>query len=780
VLIAKLAFRGIRRHRAIAVAVVLTAGVMLAGFSAVFALADQVVFRGLPYPDAERIVHIAVPLQVLQQDPVQSARLHERLLTTALFDRRAGVRRGGFFDEASEATIDWQLRPAAVTPAFFDLFGARPLVGRTLTESDRGRDDSQSAEPRVAVISESVWRNRFGADLGILDRPVKIPGTVGGRPWRIVGVLPSTFAVRPETNLWTLDDSTVTGLGPNYARLARGVSIDHVRGLFPGWQITPLREHVRPAEASWIATILASSAAMILAAWIQLAMMTTAYVVTRRREVGIQLALGASRTRIAAAFALQAGVLGLFSVGVGAALVPPMVRTISAYLPEALMAGLAIRPDARTFVFAGACVVAGLALLAVVPLQILWRVRPSAPLTRIREFVIGRRIVSGRTMVLIAELAVTTAVVYAAGIAVAQYHRALRRDLGFEPDPVVAFSVPESETREASAAPNGPSDTAMAMDTLQALRRLPGVAAASFADFYPFDRPRETRRLLLGADPMRVLSVVRYGVAPGFVDVLGARIAAGQEPTALAMARDSAAQPIIVNQVLADQIGDHPLGASLTGPYGRPVYRVTGVIDDIVEGSIDEPIRAAMYVFRPPDQYDFVLLARLQAPVPTDAELLHEFTARWGERAPRRVTHVRDVARGATDPHRARVALLGAIAVLMVPIMLCGVAGTILHTVRQDTRAIALSLALGGDATRLRIRMVWRIAAAALCAVGGGLMLGLMAARIAASSGGPVAPDRIFVAVSVAVVVSTVATTVAWIATRSMRHIDVFQVLRDS
>jgi ABC-type antimicrobial peptide transport system permease subunit len=206
---------------------------------------------------------------------------------------------------------------------------------------------------------------------------------------------------------------------------------------------------------------------------------------------------------------------------------------------------------------------------------------------------------------------------------------------------------------------------------------------------------------------------------------------------------------------------------------------VAGVIDDLVESSIDEPIRPAMYVFRPPDQYDFVVLARLKDPLPTDAELLHEFTTRWGERAPRRVIHVRDAARAATAHHRARVVLLGAIAVLIVPLMLFGVAGTILHTVGQETRALALSLALGGDAARLRFQMVWRIAAAALCAVAGGLMVGLMATRVMAASGGPVAPDRVFVAVSVAAIMSALTTVVAWIASRSVRRIQVFQVLRD-
>ena len=774
----RVAIRTLSRNRAVALAVILTIGLSLAATTALFSVVDGLLFRPLPFHESERIVHIAASAQVFQRMPVEGRRIREILATTPLIDTRTLVQSGGVFDEGSEALIDWRLRPVRVSPEFFSLLGVRPAIGRALTDVDARQN------PRPVILSDAVWRTRFGGAPGIVGRVVVIPGTVGDRGWVVVGVMPPGFSFPAGSNIWVLHESALPPFGPDYARLAAGTTIDTVRRLLPNVTITPLREHVRPREAMALALVFVASGGLVVVAWIQLAGLALAYVTGRRREIGVYLALGAGRLWIATQFAIEGVLLVIAALLVGLGLAIPMTTAIVAVLPSSVTIGQLVQPDARAALFAALMAAFGLVCAFVVPLRIVAIARPNQFLRlRDRDEIRGRP-TQIRNLLLVGQVALTTAIAYGGATASLDYVRARNRDLGFSPDALVAVAIPETEASSSSAGQEVERRSAsQAAETLQALRRLPGVTSATFASFFPLDYYRNTRPIVMPHDRSREFQVVQYSASVGLTDILGLTILAGREPPPEEIPLSGTSVHALVNKTFADQLGfaGGPVGQSLVGPFGQPTYRIFGVIENIAENDPDQPVRPSLYVFSHPSRYDFTLLARLQPPIPTDASILDVFNHNWGRsRAPRRVVHLDDVVLEATARHRARAVLLGTIAVITIPLMTIGIIGTVSHSFKQRIRPIAIAIVLGADVGHLRRQLVTGSLLPTLIGIGLGSGGGvLMTQAMSAVMSGRLPASGLAAGMTAAVVVIAALTSAMW-ATRHIRTLNPATLLRDS
>jgi putative ABC transport system permease protein len=774
----RVALRTLSRNRAVALGVILTIGLSLGAMTALFSVVDGLLFRPLPFHESERIVHIAASAQVFQRMPVEGRRIREILATTPLIDTRTLAQSGGVFDEGSEALTEWRLRPVRVSPEFFSLLRVRPAIGRALAAVD----DRQN--PRPVILSDAVWRTRFGADSGIVNRVVTIPGTVGDREWVVVGVMPSGFSFPAGSNIWVLHESAPAPFGPDYARLGAGTTIDTVRRLLPNVTITPLREHVRPREGIALALVFVASGGLVVIAWIQLAGLAMAYVTGRRKEIAVYLALGAGRVRVATQFAIEGLLLAIAALLLGLGLVIPMTSAIVAVLPSSVTMGQLVQPDARAALFASSMAAIGLLCVFVVPLRIVAIARPNQFL-RLRDHAeIRGRPTQIRNLLLIGQVALTTAIAYGGATASLDYVRARNRDLGFSPDGLVAVAIPETEASSSSERPQAERQSAsQAAETLQALRRLPGVRSAIFASFFPLDYYRNTRPIVMPHDRSREFQVVQYSASAGLTDILGLTILVGREPPADEIPLSGTSAHVLVNKTFADQLGfaGGPVGQSLVGPFGEPTYRIFGVIENLAETDPDQPVRPSVYVFRHASRYDFTLLARLHPPIPTDASILDVFNQNWGRsRAPRRVVHLDDVVLEATARHRARAVLLGTIAVITIPLMAIGIVGTVSHSFKQRTRSIAIAIALGADVGHLRRQLVtgslWPTLIGIGLGSGGGVLLtqamsAVMTGRLPASGAAA--------AMTAGVLVMAALASAMW-ATRDIRTLNPAALLRDS
>ncbi len=296
----RLACRSVVKQPTVAVTVVLTIGLAVAANTALFSVFDGLLFRPLPYKDPERIVHMQLsPSAVTGLMKSELASVIERVKATASIVERTSSGPFPMFDPSSGQVTEWQLRVHTLSPTAFDLLGVRPLLGRPFLDQD-SRD-----APFAVLLGYDVWRTRFSGDPLIVDRLVDIPGSSPLNQWRVVGVMPPGFSFPEGANFWVpvypfFEAAPV----PAYGRLAPGVTLDALRAELPDLETTPLRERVRPAGAFALGVLLVATALLLLVAWVQIAALLFVRATGRVVEIGVRLALGASRLRLVRQFAI--------------------------------------------------------------------------------------------------------------------------------------------------------------------------------------------------------------------------------------------------------------------------------------------------------------------------------------------------------------------------------------------------------------------------------------------------------------------------------------------
>jgi hypothetical protein len=169
------------RDRTTTATLVLAIGLALATNTALFSIFDGLLFRPLPYRDADRLVHLELRSPIRFQLGREVERVRTALASSPLLSRQVRAVSAEIFERTSTPAFDWGLSSVKVDPGFFDLLGVAPVLGRTLTA-----DDATSA-PFTLVLGYDVWQMRFGGDRSIVGRHVQIPGTHPLDRWFIAG-----------------------------------------------------------------------------------------------------------------------------------------------------------------------------------------------------------------------------------------------------------------------------------------------------------------------------------------------------------------------------------------------------------------------------------------------------------------------------------------------------------------------------------------------------------------------------------------------------------------
>jgi putative ABC transport system permease protein len=416
------ATRQIRRRSLVSAGIVAIIAIAVATNTALFAVVDGLLLKPLPYRDSERLVSLRLPLPNAQRlTSADRIRLREAVEQTALLADRAVEGPGGLFDGQGDLT----LINSAVSSNFFELLGVRPAFGNSLPA-----DDQPGEGVPTVVIGDTLWRTRFGADPAIVGRPT----VLDGRHVVVAGVMPPGFAFPRGTNIWSPVGPFQRQALPSVARLADGVTIDGVRKALSPVEVRPLREAVRPRGGLTLVLLLAGSAFLLLIGWTQVAALQLARFPARSREVGVRLALGASRTRLIRQFAVEGVVLSVGALAVAWPLASGLTDAVATLLPPEMMRGQQVPTDVRVFLFACGLSAAGVMACAVGPAA--WLIRhPVADSLKGEGFArrgrpIGWRL---RRVLITGQLAVTALLLYMAGLAAHAFVSVEYVDLGFQP-----------------------------------------------------------------------------------------------------------------------------------------------------------------------------------------------------------------------------------------------------------------------------------------------------------------------------------------------------------
>ena len=716
----RLAARSVAAAPAVMAAIVLTIGVAVGANTALFSVFDGLLFRPLPYREADRIVHLAIDqpaIAALSREALQQA-LAQAAGTPSMVVRAVAAP-ASLFDPAGAAAIDWELRAFAMSPSAFDLLGVRPMLGRPFVDADRSARHS-------VLLGYDVWRSRFGGDTEIVGRVVEIPRTAPEERWHVVGVMPPGFAFPDGANFWVARYNEPRVMP--FARLAPGVTLQALRAELPHLTITPLREYVRPSGALALGVLLVATSLMLCVAWVQVAALVFSRATGRVVEIGVRLALGATRARLGRQFAIEGAVLALLALGVAALTAPALVAFIVYALPAEMTIGHEVQPDGRALLFATALSAVGLVVIAILPVHL---IRQSSPLRLLRAGTSGHPGLHAtriRRALFVGQLAIATSLIYLAGLAVKSFVAVGDVPLGYDVADLYAIRMPRGDSLFSGGA-RGRFDQrrAAVAETIEALRAVPGVKSATGANAWPMRLDSvDVATLVPDADPDRhPLTARRVSIQIGYPEVMGVSLLAGAEPTAAELGEIKSERDqwfALANQTLARHLQRFgPVVGQLVG--GR--WRIVGVIPDIVIERPDRPVDPTVFLYLPPIASVNAILVRLEPGRAVEQTAIATVLERiWKTPAPRPFP-IRDAVHLANTEYRARSFLLGLVVVLTIPLTMLGVAGALTYEARQRSRDIAIELAIGAEARDIRRRVVRQAVAAAGAASGIGLGLGI-------------------------------------------------------
>ena len=751
------ALRSLTRQKTATALVLLMLSLGIAANVAVFSLVNGLFLRPFAFPDQGRLVFIneTAPKWNLEIVGINYPDFHTWREGVKLFEGIA-IWDGDSFN-LSTSTGAERIRGARVTYDFGKVLGIRPILGRDfLPEEDTPKG------PPVVLITEGVWRERFGGREDVLGQTLKLDGVVR----TIVGVMPPEADFPANARVWVplqgdpnqpWNDYSYNGVG----RMKPGVTIaaahdDLLRAHESVWTKRDKEKAVSPFARSlreeWVRdftsaarALTAAVALLLLVACANVASLMLARALARRREMGIRLALGAGRVRIVRQLFVENVVLAFVGAAIGLALGQWALRVLLARVPEQLPHFASFGVDLR---------VVGFAILASIATVILFGWAPALHASRgdLRSAVhaaTGGTTVSPRGkrtlwFLVAGEFALAALLLVCAGLLMRAFDRVRQVDPGFRTDGVLTFlvSLPEAGYPKAE-------QRLVFWDRLERrMAGLPGVESAGLITCAPlgchwgnFFNVEGVERKPGESVPVTLL---RYASATYF-QTMGIRLKSGRffddregrEPQPEDPTRRSP-RVAIVNESFVKTFWP-----TVADPVGRrfrfnddraPWMTVVGVVGDIKHYGLERPMRPGVYFPVPANPVSTLTVALRTSGDPgalagsaraairdLDAEL-PIFQVRTMEEALQRSLMVR----------AAYSWMLGVFALLALVLALGGAYGVASYLVTQRTREIGIRVALGARTADIVRTVVGRAIGVVTIGVVAGLVASVGAARLLA------------------------------------------------
>ena len=815
------ALRLIRRDPAFSFAALATLALGIGLNTAIFSVAYGVLWRPLPYPDADRLIVVSSSQQTgkgVRTFSTWAPGSYEALRTrvTAL-DHLAAY-------SSIDAPLTGRGEPLQVpaldvSPNFFATLGVSPALGRAFLTGAAAPDDERSA-----LVSDRLWRTLLEADPAIVGQSIIFDGL----PRTVVGVLPPDFSFRPVIRNGALPEADIflpnrwpgdTGKSAFLFLLGRmkpGVTQERAEAeltalvndssVVPGGalgmegalapnvprraRVVGLQEYGSESVRTLLLILLGAVSFVLLIACVNVANLQMARLTARRGELSVRMALGAGRRRIVRQLLTEAVVLSLVGAALGVVLAQIAIHVTLPLVPQLVLPRLGgIVIDARVMAF---CL--GLSLVSTLLIGLVPALRVSgaafgeglalqagaARATGDRQ---GERL---RTLLVAGQIALTLVLLIGAGLLIHSFVRLTSVSPGFESSgrdgvvQTVKVTLPERLYDQPERI------HAFAHGVLERIQYLPGVTSASLVNSAPFGRMFIRDEFGIEGQPKPTLDAGRPKIEAGYFKTMGIPLLAGREFTA----RDTAQAPnvaIVSERIVRDYFPGGPgeaLGRRVRVGDRGEWRTVVGVVADIRQMGLDQDVQPMLYVpFQQERDEVFVLrFVSFVVRTATPASVVEGVRAEIRRAAPdlpiqATLTMDEAVAASVAAP-RFRTLLLALFALTATLIATCGLYGLMAYAVTQRRREIGVRMALGADrrdVLRLVLMRALRIVAA-------GLIVGLAGAagvtRVLQRFLFGVTPTDPIAFTIVTLLLMAVGLMAAWLPARRATRIDPCAALR--
>ncbi len=692
---------------------------------------------------------------------------------------------------------------ARVTAGFFRTLGVAPMLGRDFHPAD-----GQLSAPRVALISYAAWQRRFAGRRDVLGQTV----VLDDKPTTIVGVLPREFHFAPAepADFWAIErpdggceKSRACHNFLGIARLKPGVSVaaaladvqriglelaqqypdaDHGRGAFMMALTQVILGDVRPI----LLVLLAGAALLLLIAAVNVSSLLLVRSERRRREMAVRGALGASRARLIRQFVTEGVVLAASAAILGVALAGLVIRLLPGFLPKDFLATMPylrqIGLNVRVLAFAAVVALAAGVVFSLLPaLRVsLADLRSSLSQdSRGSSSTVWRRFGSNLVVV---ELTMAVVLLTGAGLLGKSFYRLLHVDTGLVTDHLATLHVAATS----GAYAKDPDRINLARQLQTRLEALPGVQSAALASDLPLgDGDGSSNFRIEGrAWPVEHNEVLVRDVSATYFSTLKTRLLRGRYFSD----DEDQSRPfvVVINRQMANAYfpGENPLGLRIYME-GSPksLMEIIGVIDDLQEGQLDDPAKAAMY--RPllqDTENDFFAVLRTSqdetSVLGSAAAAIHSVDPGLAIYAP--ITMAQRLHDSpSASLHRSSAWIVGGFAALALLLSFVGLYGVIAYSVSQRTREIGVRMAFGAQRSSVYRLILGEAGRLAVVGIALGLLGSLAVTTLLHSLLFRVASWDPATLAAVAIVLGSSALIASWLPARRAARVDPIVALHE-
>jgi predicted permease len=796
------AMRTLLRDAGFAAFAILIVGLGVGASCTIFSVVNTLLIRPLPFRDPGKLVWMANhkdDTNDMSGKTVQVNYLLEYREKNQSFEDLAAY--FAFYGLGDAKLIGGgepeRLTSVPVTQNFFTLLGVEPQIGRPFSA-----EESKQNGPRVAMLSDGLWRRKFAADPKIVGRALPFDGGVV----TVVGVLPASFdfgsiftpgsrvdmfepfPLSPETNR---EGNTISIVG----RLKPGVTVGKAQAeaAILGKQLqdqhkdmndfdpklSMLSEHVSGRLRPTLVVLACAVGVVMLIVCANLSNLLLARGATRKKEIAIRTAMGAGRGRLIGQMLTESLVLSCCGAAVGLLLAFVGTRALAHLTSVSIPLLSGVQIDARVLGFTlVAALLTGLLFGLVPALQVQDLKLHDTLKDSNRGSSQGRGHAWIRGALVVSEIALACVLLVGAGLLIRSFLRVLDVDMGFRPERAAALRIDPNSSYKTQEQQNS-----YFTEALHRVMDVPGIEGAGLSDSLPLGHNRSWGIAAKGVQytPQTYPNGFPRIISDGYFHAMGIPLRAGRDFTE----RDTKGSlPVIMlNQTLASYLwpGQDPIGKIVRAD--GPERAVVGVVGDVHHMALEEGSGNEFYIpMRQTQDYGTVdLVVRTSLQTAELASRLREALRPIEPDLPTaNLRTLRTLVDRAVSPRRFVVLLLGGFAGFALVLASLGIYAVISYSVSQRTQEIGIRMALGASAETLQRGILWQT----LGLAGIGMILGVVVSLALARtlSGllfGVTSSDPVTFA-GMLVILTAVAALAGYLPARRASRIDPMAALRMS